>query len=284
MENNQTTKRQTNREFCFGLPFLLETKSIEDASKLANELGLAFVELNTNFPASILDRLKEANLNEMAATYGIFYTLHLDDALNFVDINPLTRQAYVQTVLEAIELCKATGITVINAHFAKGNIVTLPDGKHYINEEYPDEFQRNLLAFREQCEKAIGDTTLRICIENTDAWADYERRAIECLLESPVFALTLDIGHDHATKNRDLAFIQKHQDRLCHMHAHDGVDLVNHLALGSGEIPLHERFNMAKSAKATVVLETKTIEALRQSVEWLESAGFLDRRDGYHEA
>ena len=55
-----------------------------------------------------------------------------------------------------------------------------------------------MLNFRSICEQNAGDKT-RIAIENTDGWENYELVAIEMLLQSPVFGLTLDVGHDHAT-------------------------------------------------------------------------------------
>lgn len=45
----------------------------------------------------------------------------------------------------------------------------------------------------------------------------------------------------------------------------------NHLALGDGEIDLIDRLNMAKICNARCVLETKTIDALKKSVEWLKN-------------
>ena len=64
------------------------------------------------------------------------------------------------------------------------------------------------------CEAWIGDSPLRIVIENTDGFRAYERRAIEYLLQSPVFGLTWDIGHSKATGERDVPFLLAHEDRL----------------------------------------------------------------------
>lgn len=49
--------------------------------------------------------------------------------------------------------------------------------------------------FRELVEKWIGDSDVKIAIENTSGFKDYEIKAIEYLLKSPCFALTWDIGH-----------------------------------------------------------------------------------------
>ncbi len=260
-----------DRHYSFGLTYLLETETLEEACALGERLGLDFLELNSNFPQCRLDLLAPDKLRALAEKHGLFYTLHLDDSLDIADINLLVREAYIRTVLQGIELAKAVGIPVINIHLAKGNIVTLPDGKHYIFEKFTEGFTEALEHFRDLCEDAIGDAPLSICVENTDGWEDYERRGIEILLESPVFGLTLDIGHNHAVDDLDLSFFLEHSDRLRHMHAHDGWDRINHQALGSGEIPLHDRLDLARESGATVVIETKTIAALEESVHWLQS-------------
>lgn len=49
--------------------------------------------------------------------------------------------------------------------------------------------------------------------------------------------------------------------------------LKNHLALGDGEIDLIDRLNVDKACNARCVLETKTIKALKKSVEWIKNDG-----------
>ena len=64
-----------------------------------------------------------------------------------------------------------------------------------------------------------------------------------------------------------------HLDHLIHFHIHDGSEVPpkNHLALGDGEIDIKERLKLAGERNARCVLETKTIEALKKSVDWLQS-------------
>lgn len=264
----------TNPKLRFGATYLLENPTVEDAVSLCVQEGLHFVELNSNFPQCLLGSMRADSLKRLAQQHQIFYTLHLDDRFDPFDFNPHVSKAYLQTMLEGLALAKEAGIPVINMHIPRGNIVTLPSGRHYIYQEYPKEFKQNVLNFRSVCEQHAGDK-VRIAIENTDGWEEYELEAIETLLQSPVFGLTLDVGHDHATGNKDLKFFQKHQDRLCHMHLHDGWDTTNHQALGSGVIPLTERLQMAQKVSATVVVETKTKDALHQSVAYLKENGYL---------
>lgn len=60
-----------------------------------------------------------------------------------------------------------------------------------------DEYRKKLTAFREACTLAIGDSNIKICVENTRSFElGFVADGIELLLESPVFALTFDTGHN----------------------------------------------------------------------------------------
>ena len=120
------------------------------------------------------------------------------------------------------------------------------------------------------CETAIDDANIKICIENCDGYENFQKEAIELLLESKVFALTFDVGHNRGIGGTDEEFIMKHQNRLNHIHLHDAEGRKNHLALGAGEIDIEKYTNLAKEQNCRVVLETKTIDGLKQSVEWLK--------------
>jgi len=52
----------------------------------------------------------------------------------------------------------------------------------------------------------------------------------------------------------------------------------NHLALGDGKIDLADRLLLAEKSNARCVLETKTIEALKQSVAWLYDHRIMGKR------
>lgn len=88
----------------FGMPFLLETQTIEDAAALCRELGLSFVELNLNFPQCGLGHMSAGRLNALKRKYGVYFTIHLDENLNVCDFNPLVSGAYLQTVRDCVRL------------------------------------------------------------------------------------------------------------------------------------------------------------------------------------
>lgn len=250
----------------FGMPYLLEMHSIEECCALAKELGLQFVELNANFPDCLLEKLDPAELHRLGRKYDLFFTLHIEEEFNPFTFNSTVRAAWLKSMRQALSIAAALQMPIVNMHFPKGDYVTLPDRRVCMFERYGEVFQAELDDFRAICEEALEGTSTRIAIENTNGWKAHEQRAIAYLLESPVFGLTLDIGHSHGVDDVDEAFFRAHDEKLIHMHGHDALGKKNHLALGDGEIDLAARFAWARCRNARIVLETKTIDALRTSV------------------
>ena len=269
----------------FGMPTLIENRTLEDNVSLCKSLGLRFIELNMNFPEYQVEQLEQTDkLVDLAEKAGIYYTIHLDENLNIADFNRLVTDAYLETVRRSIEVTKkflplrdrygdVSQPLTLNMHMNHGIFITLPDRKVQMYDRDFDTYIASFARFRSLCEEWIGDSDVMIAVENTDGFRDYEKKAVEFLLESPKFGLTWDIGHSKGTGEKDVPFIMEHKEHLLHFHIHDGKEQPpkNHLALGDGEIDLEARLKLAQERNARCVLETKTIEALRQSVEWLQS-------------
>ena len=254
----------------FGMPTLIEIRQLEDTMKLCRELGLDFVELNMNLPDYQTDRLQDTEkLLQLKERYQIGYTIHLDENLNVCDFNKEVAAAYRNTVKRTIAAAKALDVPILNMHMNHGVYFTLPERKVELFAVYQEEYRDAWARFRCMCEEEIGDAGIRICIENTDGYRDYEKQAICELLESKVFGLTWDIGHSHSVQDVDEPFLMEHAERLWHFHIHDASGTKNHRALGTGEIDLIQRLRIADAHHCRCVLETKTVRGLRESVDWL---------------
>ena len=273
----------------FGMPVLIENRTLKENIELCSSLGLRFIELNMNFPEYQLNALEQTvYFYGSAEQAGIYYTIHLDEKLDIADFNPLVSKAYLETVKRTVAVAKKllplkdrfgdpAQPLILNMHMNHGIQITLPDRKVPLYGRDPDLYLRSFTEFRSLCEDWIGSDDIRISVENTDGFRDYEKKAVGLLLESPAFTLTWDIGHSKAVRETDVPFILKHRDRLAHFHIHDGTEdpPANHLALGDGGIDLADRLALAESLNARCVLETKTIEALSRSVSWLRDRAFL---------
>ena len=258
------------QQLSYGMPTLIETSTLEECAKLCAELELVFIELNMNLPQYQLHKIDVDYFKSVADKYGIYYTIHLDENLNVCDFNPYVAEAYIKTVADTIEIAKQLDIKVLNMHMAKGVYFTLPERKVLLFSEYKEQYLKSIVDFRNMCENTIGENDIKICIENSDGYESFQKEAIELLLESDVFALTFDVGHNHGIGDIDEKFIMKHKERLSHIHLHDAEGKKNHLALGSGELNIEKYLCLAKEQNCRVVLETKTIDGLKQSVEWLK--------------
>lgn len=125
----------------WGMPTLIENRTLEDNILLCKELGLSFIELNMNFPEYQIDRIRDMErFCKKADEAGIYYTIHLDENMNVADFNPLVREAYLETVRRSIETAKKfVGLknkygdkrqpVIINMHMHHGIYITLPEKK-----------------------------------------------------------------------------------------------------------------------------------------------------------
>ncbi len=257
--------------FQFGMPTLLENKSLTENAILCRRLGLAFIELNMNFLEYQEEYLRNTKLlRAVAEEYSLYYTIHLPEELNVCDFNSRVRTAYLDTMKAVLEIAQDLHVPLLNLHMNHGIYITLPDRKTYLFQEKKERYLEDIDNFRKLCIQETGSYGPLISIENTDGYREFEKEAIRILLGDKRFSLTWDIGHSHGAGNTDEPFLMEHEDRLGHFHIHDALGKSNHLPLGSGEIDLSQRIALARKHGCRCVLETKTIAALEASVEWIK--------------
>ncbi len=260
----------------FGMPTLIELSSTREAAALCRDLGLRFIELNMSFPQYQIETMDVEELERIKKEYGISYTVHIDESLDPCNVNPRIAEVYTDSMLQTIALAKRLQIPTLNLHLLRGIYVTLPHKRTYVYAENMDFYLEKMRAFRDAVTKAVGDSPIKISVENTDGYdLPFLKKAVDLLLESPAFGLTFDIGHDHAIQNIDKPLILERENRLCHMHMHDALGSNVHLALGDGEMDLDYYRALAEKHDCRVVLETKTVEALKKSVQYLKERACL---------
>lgn len=253
----------------FGMPTLIEFSSLDDNIALCRELGLKFIELNQNLPDYQPERLRDA-IRRIPG--GLYATVHLDENLNPLDFNSAVAEAWTQTALSTVHIAREQGVPVVNLHFPQGVYFTLPGEKRYLFDVYWNAVREKLLRFRDRMTDCAD--FVQICVENTEFGRfRHLPDALDLLLESPAFSLTYDCGHDYTDGCRAKDFYGERRDRLTHQHLHDSTAKSCHLALGTGELDYEALLDWASPERA--VLEVKTAQGLRESVEELYRKGIL---------
>lgn len=266
-----------NYNLDYGMPTLIENRSLHDNVRTCRKLGLQFIELNMNLPEYQVEQLKDRKVyQDISDRYGIYFTIHLEENLNVADFNHAVAQSYVDTVRRTIEVAHELHVPVLNMHMNHGIHFTLPDRKVQLYEQYEEAYLESMERFIQMCESEISADKIQICIENTDGFKEYEKAALERMLVSRVFSLTWDIGHSNSCDNVDEPFLMEHEDKLKHFHIHDSIGSRAHLTLGSGEIDLNQRLSIAKEHECRCVVETKTLDSLKESVEWLKRNRYMN--------
>ena len=254
----------------FGMPALVECKDIAECVEVAKQNGLDFVEINMSFPQYIPQNSDAELYKRLARENNVFYTIHADEQMNPFDFNPDVSQCYFRAMADCIDFAKEIGAPIINLHLLKGVYVTLPDKVILLTDVYKDEYIARVRAFIAMCEEKIGTANLKIAIENVDSnpFTVSQIEALEYFMASPVFALTLDVGHDDCMGGKDRHVFEKYPEKLSHMHLHDSDGKHPHLPLGNGRLNIKEKISMLRE-DSTCLIEVKTIAGLAESVKYL---------------
>jgi sugar phosphate isomerase/epimerase len=263
----------------FGLPTLVECNSVKECVLLANELGLDFVEINMSFPNYTAGRLDVDELKALSDKYGVFYTIHADESLNPFDFNKKVSECYFDVMMDTIRVAKEISAPIINLHLQKGIYVTLPERVILLTDVYFDEYKSNVMRFINMCNEQLYGSDTRIAIENVDTnpFSISQLAMLPEFLSSDYFGLTLDTGHEMALDYKDTQVFEQYGEKLIHMHLHDCKGKKPHLALGDGDVDIKEKLDMLKP-KGTCLIEVKTIEGLRRSVEYMKRNGILKEK------
>ena len=253
----------------YGMPTLIEIDNIEETAKLCNELGLSFIEINMNLPQyQSKDEGFISRLKKIAEKYKIYYTIHIEEELDVCTYNSKIKQAWIDSIIDTLTVAKKLDIKTLNMHLSKGVYFTLPTEKVFLYSRNQEQYLKDICEFRNICDRELEGTDIVITIENTNGYTDFHKEAINELLKSNHFALCWDVGHSLYHPG-DEDYIEKNMKRLAHMHLHDGEGKKNHLELGTGEIDILNKIEIAEKCNCRCVVEVKTIESLRKSVEWL---------------
>lgn len=257
----------------FGMPTLVECNDIKECCEVAERFGLDFVEINMSFPQYQPDNIDVKALQSLSCEHNVFYTIHADESMNPFDFNTAVSECYFGVMRDTIRTARAIGAPVINLHLLKGVYVTLPGRVILLTDVYFDEYLTRVKKFIKMCEEEIGDSGVVIAIENVDSnpFTESQLKVLPLFMQSKAFALTLDTGHEDCLGYKDSFVFKEYPDKLCHMHLHDSDGKKPHLALGDGKLDILSKIRDFRGK--TCLVEVKTVDGLRRSMEYLKSNG-----------
>ena len=249
-----------------GMPILYEFDSLEENFKLANKLGLDFVELNLNF-GYCRKEMEEGNVKELLDKYNLKATLHFYDEADFGSYDEVVA-AYIQKNKKYTELGKDY-ISIMNFHNVPGPVVTIGGVKNYIYAKEYDTYIKKLINNFKFINDYLAQFDIKMVIENVDGAENADflfKNYIEFKKEG--FRFNYDIGHDNRSGSELFNFIQKHELKFDEFHFHDANKKGCHIALGDGDIDLKYFKDLAIKNNAWVLLEVKSSEDLIKSVSY----------------
>ena len=258
----------------FGMPSLIEYTSVDEHIDFCRKNNLDFLEINLTFPWYQSDRLDIGHLVRLKEETGIGYTLHFHDQLNPFDFSPELRRGAMDNILFGLDLARRIGADRITMHLIRGAYSAVNEVKVYAYSVGKAEYLDHVREFMDVCEVKLDGTDTIYCIENTNGYMDYQKDAVDLMLQNPHFGLTFDIGHNFKTSFDDEAYIMSHADKLRHFHIHDVSEKSNHIALGSGIINLPKYLDMLRQFACSAVIEVKESQALHRSLSYLRDHGF----------
>ena len=230
------------------------------------DLGLQFAEIPISHPSKFMPLVPI--YESLQKELGLYYLCHGPKEGDPNDVETLN-QVYLPKVIELFPIMQNLSMQLLTIH--------LWLDQRFVRKE---SLLSKLSILKRIVEKA-AEYQVTVCIENLSEEASDMEPAFR---EIPSLRMTLDLGHGEllCEKNRSLGFIEKHSDRIKHVHLHDNRggnshtdDL--HLPPGEGVIDFKELFEALRRIHYdhTVTLELKPHEIkkclayVNELVSWL---------------
>jgi sugar phosphate isomerase/epimerase len=241
--------------YCLSEPFKKMTESILKADTTYIEI------VDEGFHA--LNSRRVQVLNELAASYGLKYTVHAP----FADINIASpSKPLLNTILKRLKK------SILYASALNCQIwVFHPGLKTGITMFYPGkEWTRNLKTAR-LLFKFANAHSVEATIENVPEPFPFIIKSVEDFKRfynevNENTGLVLDIGHANINKQTE-SFLTTFADRIVHMHAHDNYGKSDqHLGIGYGNVNWEKTVALIKKISYRGIVVVESVEHVEQSI------------------
>jgi sugar phosphate isomerase/epimerase len=250
--------------------------------RLVEEFNLQVVELSLDFGLlhpQVMDAAFYRQVAVLQQELGFACTVHLPFLwLDLTSLNELVRQASVESVRRAVELAGLFQVETFVLHLWGSTTAQIT---HVITDEV---MQRNLLtAVLQQADRSLAEICAFIepralCVENLET---LPFDLVVPLLERHGTSICLDVGHLAWQGGGELAFLERHRERVKEIHLHDAVlpspeqgkQARDHLPLGQGELDYEALLRKLGEMgfDGCVIVENNNEADLRESLKKLQS-------------
>lgn len=248
-----------------GIPTLLEISSLEDTVDLCHDLGLSIIEVNMTRPEFLPKSLHKQKMLDFSGTYDIEFTLHLPEEMDLGTFHDPIRDAWIEYLSETIQWANDSGIDLATMHLWNGIYYTMPNRNEWLYEHYQAEYLKRIIGAFETVYRR-KPSSFQLCIENC---GNFHLPFINAVLENVDVGLTWDVGHDAGAGYSDKPYLESMIHRICHVHLHDVLNGRAHRELFSGVVDIDKVIRFMNSNGIKAIVEVKTEEALRRSIEKL---------------
>lgn len=264
------------RKFKIGMPALVECDSLTELVHLCLELKLDFIELNMNMPYNFIENIDPKRLREISEERNIEFTMHMPDEADLGTFYESVRKGFVELFLDTLDWSYKAGVKLLNIHIIEGAKMTLPDEKIYMYDKYSEEYTEKFIRSIETLSEKAKEYDVTIAIENSHNFGKvYIQKALDNALLYPNVELTWDTGHDAISDFTDKEYLMRNIDKIAHMHFHDAKGKNDHQIPFDGDLNIEELIEFAKEQDIRMLIEVKSIDALKKSVKVLREKNLI---------
>lgn len=258
----------------YGIPTFMEFNSVREHLEFCKENGFGLFELALYYPWNQSDKLDLKDLARQKENCKIDFSIHIGDIDPF-SFSPEIRRAAYENIAFVFGIAQASEARILNMHLVPGTYSSIRGKKVYAYDCFSEQYFDNVKRFIDYVSPLLEKTKCAFCIENTNGFKSFQKKAIEMLLENENFGLTFDIGHSYKAGGDDEKFILSHMNSLKHFHIHDVTQTANHISLGQGVLDIPRYLDMAERINACALIEVKSPSCLVESAEYLKDKGYM---------
>ena len=235
---------------------------VEEALDFAVQHDLHWVELSLNLPEFFPEALPPAQWAQAgaaAAAGGIGLTAHAPEDISLIHLHEPVRRAGLDRLKTIMDWARNVGVSRLTVHIGTSVFFTLPEGRQYLHQVYPDHFCRILLASLAEL-RDYADGRVLLCVENVQYFGPLVvQEVLADLLPQGGLYLTWDWGHSFGDPDQE-SFMRTHREyvRNCHVHDHNGRQ--DHLVVGDGCLDFSAYIRQVRDIDCPLIFEVRPRE------------------------